>query len=107
MGMKPSPFICTRSFAWGLEIIKGDRLSLLNPFRRDRVIVNCPGKVNYDPMMCRLFKWDSATQAIASDCKMYVDDLRTIGASEQVSSLELGRALYLCLYLIKVCMSRS
>lgn len=83
MGLRPSPFICTRSFAWGLEIIKGDRLSLLNPFRWDKVIVNCPGKVNYDPTMPRLFKWDSATQVIASDCKTYVDDLRTIGASEQ------------------------
>ena len=83
MGMRPSPWVTTRLFAWGMEIIKGNRLEERNPFHWTIVVINCPGMAAYNPMMPRLYKWNPLLSSIASDCKTFVDDLRSIGATEQ------------------------
>jgi len=56
MGFKPSPFVCTQTFAWRKEIIVGDHLEISNPFYWDKVILNLPGTKEYDPTMPRVYR---------------------------------------------------
>ncbi len=84
MGMLPSPWVTTRLFAWAMEIIKGDRTEVLNPFHWSRVVLNCPGDPTYDPTMPRVYKWNDRLKAIAGDCKTFVDDLRSVGATKEM-----------------------
>jgi len=56
----------------------GFRARRLNPFHWIEVILNCLGSPDYDPTIPRLYKWNSASNAIACDCKTFVDDLRSI-----------------------------
>ena len=58
MGMRPSPWVCTRLLSWMMEVVKGEPKVVDNPFRWDRVVVNCPGMKDYDPSMPRLYKWN-------------------------------------------------
>eukprot|EP00979_Chaetoceros_neogracilis_P007253 scaffold1521_cov271-Chaetoceros_neogracile.AAC.61 len=51
MGLRSSPFVCTQTFAWSEEIIMGDHLEISNPFYWDKVILNLPGTLEYDPTM--------------------------------------------------------
>ena len=82
MGFKPSPYICTQTFAWGEEIIIGDRLDITNPFYWDRVILNLPGTINYDPQMSVVYKWNSLDECLAAFFGTYIDDIRSAGSSE-------------------------
>jgi hypothetical protein len=84
MGMRPSPFVTIRLFAWAMEIIKGDRKNESNPFYWSDVILNCPGALAYDPGMPRVYKRNDLLDCIAADCVTFVDDLRTIGTRELV-----------------------
>ena len=71
MSFRLSPYIYTRGYHWGGEVIRGDRLNKKNPFRWDKVVLNLPGDSIYN-----LTK--SLTQRIASDLVTFVDDLRVI-----------------------------
>ena len=51
MGFKPSPFLCTQTFAWSEEMIIGDHLEISNQFYQDKVVLNLPGTEEYDPTM--------------------------------------------------------
>lgn len=82
MGFRPSPFVCTQTFAWGETLIRGDRLDRDNPLRWDRVIMNLPGNEDYDPSMPWVYKWDEVDGGLASDFVCYIDDIRGIGSSE-------------------------
>ncbi len=84
MGMRPSPFVTVRLFAWAMEIIKGDRMDPTNPFHWTQVVVNCPGTPEYNPSLPRLYKWNPIALAIACDCKTFVDDLRGIGPTKEL-----------------------
>ena len=84
MGMLPSPWVTTRLFAWAMEIIKGDRTDESNPFHWSKVVLNCPGDPDYDPTLPRVFKWNDKLKVIAGDCKTFVDDLRSIGATKEL-----------------------
>jgi hypothetical protein len=55
MGMRPSPFVTVRLFAWAMEIIKGDHMDPTNPFHWTNVVVNCPGTPEYNPSLPRLY----------------------------------------------------
>ena len=59
MGILYSPFAKTRMFAWGMEVIMGDRKDEANPFYWDTVVQNCPVTKEYDPSMPILYWWDS------------------------------------------------
>ena len=83
MGLLPSPWTTIRQFAWAMEVIKGDRRDPKNPFHWSEVILNCPGSRDYSPSMPRLYKWSDVWVAIAGDAKTFVDDLRSIGCSEE------------------------
>ena len=84
MGFRPSPFVCTQTFAWGETLIRGDRLAQDNPLRWDRVVMNLPGEKTYDPSMPWVYKWDDIDERLASDFICYIDDIRGIGGTERV-----------------------
>ena len=85
MGIQSSPYVCTQTFHWGADIIKGDRTALDNPLRWDEVLMNLPGAVNYDPSKPWVYRWDSQNQCIASFFGTYIDDIRTVGGSEKIA----------------------
>ncbi len=84
MGLRPSPYVCTQTFSWGEEIIRGNRLDPNNPLRWDKVILNLPGDLNYDPTKPRVYKWNSLTGTIAGSFGTYIDDIRTQHQSESL-----------------------
>jgi hypothetical protein len=85
MGFKPSPYHATRAFAWCEEIIRGDPEDPNNPLKWERVRLNLPGEVSYDPTL----PWVSKTvnvgncERIAGDFFTYIDDIRTCGQSDE------------------------
>jgi hypothetical protein len=82
MGFKPSPFVATQIFGWGEEIISGDVSELDNPFYWDRVVLNLPGGVDYQPSMPWVYRWNSIQAKMASFFGTYIDDIRGGGPSE-------------------------
>ena len=80
-GFRPSPFISTRGYYWGEEIIRGYRRRKDNPFRWDKVILNVPGGMNFDPRKAWVYKLNRDTQRVASDFVAFVDDIRVIGGN--------------------------
>jgi len=85
MGFRPSPFLCTQTFGWGEDVIRGDRHALDNPFRWDKVVLNLPGSQQFDPCLPWVYRWDSVDSRIASFFETYMDDIRTGGASEALT----------------------
>jgi hypothetical protein len=74
MELRLSPYICTRAFTWCEENIWGDRGNPTNPLHWDRVLLNLPGLVNYNPAMpwvCCLRK----DGRMAGYFGTYVDDI--------------------------------
>jgi hypothetical protein len=83
MGFRPSPYNACRSFLWAEEIIRGNPRDVSLPFQYDRIELNMPGEVDYCPDKPWLMK-TRADGKIASDVVTYIDDLRTIGSSEEL-----------------------
>jgi hypothetical protein len=83
MGFKPSPYNACCSFLWGEEIIRGNPRDTSLPFQYERIVLNMPGEKDYNPGKPWLMKTREDGR-IASDVITYVDDLRTIGASEKL-----------------------
>jgi hypothetical protein len=77
MGVRSSPFNCVRAYLISEEILMGDRRSVHNPFRWDRVVLNLPGSKSYDPSKPWVYRFDEIGKAMASFVLSYVDDLRT------------------------------
>ena len=67
-----------------MEIIKGDRFDPSNPFAWDKVILNFPGSESYDTSMPRAYKFNSALEVIAADCKTFMDDSRGTRAMREL-----------------------
>ena len=84
MGLRSSPWVTTRLFAWAMEIIKGDRRDPLNPFHWTEVRLNLPGSSEYDPSSPRVYRWNPIALAIACECVTFVDDLRSIGPTVEL-----------------------
>ena len=82
MGLKPSPYNCTRTFAWSEDFIRGNRHDHTNPFMWDKVIMNLPGQSDYNPALPWVFRYDSVNQKVAAFFKTYVDDIRTGDSTE-------------------------
>jgi hypothetical protein len=81
MGLKTSPYGCTRMEMLGDEIAKGCYQSPDNPFHFDKVRLNLPGSTDYDPSHPWVSKIVSSCGRIAGDVKTYVDDKRPSGYS--------------------------
>ena len=80
MGFRSSPYIAVKMFGWTLEMIRGDRHDVKNPFRWNRVQINLPGSVGYNPSKAWICKmWNHQE---CNDAKVYVDDIRVHGGTE-------------------------
>ncbi len=66
---------------WGEEVIRGDPRDTTSPFQYDSVQLNMPCTLGYLPNKPWLMKMRGDGQ-MALDVMAYIDDLRTIGASE-------------------------
>jgi len=82
MGLKSSPYNCTRAAAWGEDFVRGDRRDPKNPFRWDTVVLNLPGQDDYDPSLPWVFRYDSIRQQVAAFFCTYVDDICSGDCSE-------------------------
>ena len=85
MGLRPSPYVCTQTFSWSAECIRGDRRDPENPLRWDNIVLNLPGDLEYKPWMPWVYRWDMLHQRLASFFESYVDDIRTGAASESLA----------------------
>jgi hypothetical protein len=84
MGLRTSPFQAIQAALWCEEVIRGDRLRPNNPFHWDRLRLNLPGMVDYNPglpLASKVCDVDSVA-VLASDFFVYVDDVRPTGSSE-------------------------
>jgi hypothetical protein len=82
MGLRSSPYQACQGMMWALEIIFGDRNNAKNVFRFSQVRLNLPGEQDYNPLRPWVYK-ERSDGSIASDVHVYVDDLRTTGATEE------------------------
>ena len=85
MGYKPSPYGAIRIYYHAEEFIVGNTKGPNNPFCFDTVVLNMPGNDNYNPALRRVYKFDTVHNRPASDMKIYVDDLRTAGATRELA----------------------
>ena len=67
---------------WALEVIFGDRRNAANVFCFDRVELNLPGSLEYNPARPWVYKVRQ-DGVIAADAHCYVDDVRATGPSEK------------------------
>ena len=82
MGCKSSPYQAVQGMAVAEEVIRGDPCDDKNVFQWDRVMLNCPGDINYDSSKPWVYKIRNDGR-IAADLVGYVDDLRTTGPSRK------------------------
>ena len=81
MGLRTSPYQAIQGMLWAKELIMGDRLDAENIFRWDRLELNLPGMIDYDPSkawVCKVRK----DGTVACDVFIYVDDARYCGPTE-------------------------
>lgn len=82
MGLRPSPYFAVQGTYLGEEVAFGDRQDLSNPFHWDHVKLNLPGSSSYDPMLPWVMRL-TRDGSLAGMSLRYVDDLRTLGNSEE------------------------
>ena len=56
MGLRSSPYICARAFAWCEEIIGGNRNDPNSPLQWEKVMSNLSGVNLYDPSMPLVYR---------------------------------------------------
>jgi hypothetical protein len=82
MGLRPSPYFTGQGTYYAEALVVSDPRDQTNPFHWQTVRLNLPGSDTYTPSL----PWVSrltATGDPAGTFSRYVDDLRTIGASEE------------------------
>eukprot|EP00978_Attheya_sp_CCMP212_P046767 scaffold410750_cov28-Attheya_sp.AAC.1 len=82
MGLRPSPYNATQGMAEAEDVIRGDKMNAANPYRWDRVSLNIPGQMNYDPKLPWVAKVRLDGQIAAGDIFIYIDDLRPVNDAE-------------------------
>jgi hypothetical protein len=84
MGIVSSPYTSIQGISFTEEIIRGNPDDESNVFRWSDVVLNLPGSPAYKPCDPWVFRACKAVPSgairIANDFKIYVDDVRTIGA---------------------------
>ena len=82
MGLQSSPYVCTQSFGWCEDFIRGERGDPNNPLEWAKTVLNLPGSEDYDPTKPWVYRI-SKTGRLASFFGTYIDDIRTGGVSEK------------------------
>lgn len=85
MGLKVSLCLTIKALLLGLEWILGITKDPTNVFYWTRVQLNLPGESNYDPLLpwVSWVKPCGSKEVLAALLVIYVDDLRTVGLSEE------------------------
>ena len=99
MGLRSSPYVCIRGYAWGDEMVKGDLSKREKPLAWDRIVLNLPGTKEYNPQLPWLYKFNSITGKIASDASSFVDDIRPTGHDQHNCELVCHQIGSRCNYL--------
>ena len=82
MGLRSSPYVCTQTFGWAEDVIRGNRHDPTNPLAWDIVVLNLPGDKHYDPELPWVYRYNTVTGQMANFFGTYIDDIRTGGPSE-------------------------
>ena len=83
MGFQSSPYLCTQSFGWSEDFIRGDPGDRdNNPLAWDKVALNLPGSKSYQPTKPWIYrtKFDGSLAAFFGTC---IDDIRTGDGTEK------------------------
>lgn len=80
MGVHQSPYATTRMYAISLEVIKGNRRDLTNPFVWHYIKLNLPCSEGYDPSEPWVSK-RTIMNKLPPDCYVFVDDGRVLGST--------------------------
>ena len=80
MGLKSSPYVCTQTFGWCEDVIRGNRREANNPLRWDEVVLNLPVSKDDQPEKPWVVRLCSKTGKLATFFGTYIDDCRS-GAS--------------------------
>ncbi len=81
MGFCSSPYTAIRMMSVAKEVIKGNRLSPDNPFHWTIAVTNYPGRLDYNPALPYVYKFNPLTKTVANDISGFVDDFRGAGAN--------------------------
>ena len=84
MGFRPSPYVCTQTFGWGEDAIRGDCKDRDNLLRWDSVRMNLPRDKDYNQTMPWIYKWDKVNGQLASHFLCYIDDIWGMGGTEGI-----------------------
>ena len=82
MGVMQSPYQAAQGMIWWEESVRGNRLDPANPLRWERIVLNLPGSLQYNPSKPWVYK-ARVDGTMASDFRGYVDDLRATGPTEE------------------------
>ena len=82
MGLKNSPYGCVKGILIAFEMVRGDFRDESHPYHYSKIELNLPGSENYDPSKPWVCKIRNDGQ-LANDTVVYVDDLRSMGGSEE------------------------
>ena len=83
MGFRPSPYLTTRDVRRIEPRLKGRKDDPKSVFRWDKVKLNLPGNLKYDPRRPRVYRVRKDGSTIAADLFIYIDDLRNSAPSER------------------------
>jgi hypothetical protein len=84
MGFKSSPYNSIKMTLVAGEVVLGDRRDPTNPFQWNRVQLNIPGTLKYDPSKSWIIKIRQDGK-IASVLFTFVDDERIVGATRELA----------------------
>jgi hypothetical protein len=98
MGLKPSPYQACQGGLQAKEIALGHPKDDNNVFRWERVVLNLPGNLDYDPSKPWVYKIRKDGK-IAADIHGYVDDNRETAPTEEEAWLASSRMAKTCAYL--------
>jgi hypothetical protein len=85
MGSRPSPYNAVLYYYLAEEFVRGNPTDTSNPFYWDKLLLNLPGSLTFDPTRPRIMKWDSRNGWIACDLVVFVDDLRASGPTAELT----------------------
>jgi len=83
MGLKSSPYVCTQTFGWCEDAIRGNWRETNNPFRWDEVVLNLPGAKDYQPEKPWVYRLCSKTGKLAAFFGTYIDDCQSGASTER------------------------
>lgn len=99
MGLRCSPYLCVKAFAWAEEFIKGDIKDPNNPFFYDTISLNVPGAPDYDPSRPTVQRRVGRTGDLCGNFEVYIDDIRVCGPSLRACVKVARRIASRCNYL--------